>query len=218
MIDPLLASVNGQSVAPERSDMIGKDAFLRLFTAQLANQDPSSPQDGSQFIAQLATFASVEKLSTIDSRLGEVVGGLAAVNASTTSNLLGRGAIARGNTLCVTVPGPYTFDYHSEQPATDATLTITDASGRVVRTVAVDALVEGDGSIAWDGRDDRGRLVPAGTYNFAISGVDATGNPFDVEERIRGVITSVDYTSGAPVPTIGGVPVAMPDILRLDLV
>ena len=36
-------------------------AFLRLLIAQLKNQDPTKPVDPTQYVAQLAQFASVEQ-------------------------------------------------------------------------------------------------------------------------------------------------------------
>jgi flagellar basal-body rod modification protein FlgD len=36
--------------------------FLTLLVAQLKNQDPLAPQDGAQFIAQLAQFNSLDQL------------------------------------------------------------------------------------------------------------------------------------------------------------
>ena len=48
---------------------LGQDAFLKLLVTQLQHQDPSSPMDNSQFIAQLATFSSLEKLSAISTQV-----------------------------------------------------------------------------------------------------------------------------------------------------
>ena len=37
-----------------RESRLGQDAFLKLLTTQLANQDPLQPQDNGEFLAQLA--------------------------------------------------------------------------------------------------------------------------------------------------------------------
>ena len=51
---------------------LGQDAFMRLLTTQLQNQDPTQPQDNGEFIAQLATFSQLEKLSTIAAKLDQI--------------------------------------------------------------------------------------------------------------------------------------------------
>jgi flagellar basal-body rod modification protein FlgD len=52
-----------QAAAPPKDKTsLDKDAFLKLLVAQLKYQDPSSPVDSSQFMAQTAQFTQVEKL------------------------------------------------------------------------------------------------------------------------------------------------------------
>jgi len=41
--------------------MVNEQTFLKLLVAQLQNQDPMQPQDGIQFVAQLAQFSSLEQ-------------------------------------------------------------------------------------------------------------------------------------------------------------
>ena len=41
--------------------LANEQTFLKLFVAQLKNQDPLNPQDGTQFVAQLATFSQLEQ-------------------------------------------------------------------------------------------------------------------------------------------------------------
>jgi flagellar basal-body rod modification protein FlgD len=42
-----------------------KSQFLQLLVAQLKGQDPLNPMDGTQFVAQLAQFSSLEELINI---------------------------------------------------------------------------------------------------------------------------------------------------------
>ena len=46
--------------------------FLRLMTAQLANQDPLDPQSNEQMVAQLAQFSSLEATVSSQATLDEI--------------------------------------------------------------------------------------------------------------------------------------------------
>ena len=67
-----------------RANSLGSDAFLKLLVVQLQNQDPTNPQSNTEFIAQLATFSSLEQLTSINKAvssmatfLGDVSTGIA---------------------------------------------------------------------------------------------------------------------------------------------
>ncbi len=42
--------------------LANKNVFLQLLVAQLKNQDPLKPQDGAEFVAQLAQFSNLEQM------------------------------------------------------------------------------------------------------------------------------------------------------------
>lgn len=54
-------SANGTSPAAPTKDL-DKQAFLNLLVTQLRNQDPSSPMDSSQLMAQTTQLTTMEKL------------------------------------------------------------------------------------------------------------------------------------------------------------
>jgi flagellar basal-body rod modification protein FlgD len=60
------------STPTPRESRLGSDAFLKLLTTQLANQDPLKPQDNGEFLAQLAQFSSLEKLTSIETSIKEL--------------------------------------------------------------------------------------------------------------------------------------------------
>ena len=67
-----------------------KDMFLQLLVAQIKNQDPLNPTDGTQFVSQLAQFSELEQVVAIrgdlDSQIAaSTAAGTAATNSGTTA-------------------------------------------------------------------------------------------------------------------------------------
>jgi flagellar basal-body rod modification protein FlgD len=91
MIINSTSSVGSTTTGANTSSMtgaggLGQDAFLKLLVTQLQHQDPSKPLEDKEFIAQLATFTSVEKLSTISAQVAAIGQLLLESSLSTTRN------------------------------------------------------------------------------------------------------------------------------------
>jgi flagellar basal-body rod modification protein FlgD len=56
----------------ERADALGRDTFLTLLVTQLQHQDPTQPKEDAEFLAQLAQFSTLEKLSSIEASLNTI--------------------------------------------------------------------------------------------------------------------------------------------------
>lgn len=61
-VSDTLDRLNAPGTIPQQSaaSRLGSADFLRLMTAQLANQDPLEPQSNEQMLAQLAQFSTLE--------------------------------------------------------------------------------------------------------------------------------------------------------------
>lgn len=153
-----------QAAAGNKKDL-GQADFLRLMTEQLKNQDPLKPLDNKEFLGQLAQFSTVQGIQEMQNAMGQVATVMESDQALRAASLVGRDALVAADSVTVaagtTVNG--TVETKSNGPVT---VEITDATGRVVRRIDVDAASAGSHTFAWDGKDNAGTVMPAGTYGI----------------------------------------------------
>lgn len=72
-INPL-STFTTPSTTQERvpSQVLGQDDFLKLLVAQMTSQDPLSPQKDTEFIAQMASFTSLEQAKTMQKDMAQM--------------------------------------------------------------------------------------------------------------------------------------------------
>lgn len=68
----LLLSSQSQS-RKTGSDILGKDDFLKILMTQLQNQDPMNPMQDKDFVAQMATFSSLEQMQNMTKSIEQLV-------------------------------------------------------------------------------------------------------------------------------------------------
>ncbi|HVN82175.1 MAG TPA: flagellar hook capping FlgD N-terminal domain-containing protein [Terriglobia bacterium] len=83
------SSSASQSTDPltDPKNNLGEDQFFNMLITELQNQDPLQPVQGSEFITQLATFSSLEKLTSIESLLKQSLEGQATINQTSQQNV-----------------------------------------------------------------------------------------------------------------------------------
>ncbi len=216
----LVNSTSNLAGAPAASgtskSALGKDDFLKLMIAQLQNQDPLQPVDNQAFVAQMAQFSSVEQLHNVNDQLGNLLLAQNAGNQMSFASMVGKDVLF--NTDGVTlVPGqPAQVQATLADPADKVSALVTDASGKVVRTLPLGARQAGAVAVSWDGRDDNAQPLPAGDYKVTVSAYKASGAKVDVTERARGTVTGVKYQDGVAQLLVGGHAVALSDVVEID--
>jgi flagellar basal-body rod modification protein FlgD len=66
-----------------------KETFLKLLVAQIRNQDPLNPADGTEFLTQLAQFSQLEQLINIRSGIEALTGQLSEASAESEEQTAG---------------------------------------------------------------------------------------------------------------------------------
>jgi len=66
------ASTGGTSSAASAASL-NYDSFLKLFMAELQNQDPTSPMDTTEQMSQLASFSQVEQQVKMNTNLSTLI-------------------------------------------------------------------------------------------------------------------------------------------------
>lgn len=84
---PGVGQTSTSTLSTKSSSTIDHEAFLRLFVEQLKHQDPTSPMDPTESLAQLATFSQVEQGVATNKKLDSL---LAAQSLSQADGLIGR--------------------------------------------------------------------------------------------------------------------------------
>ena len=147
------------------SNDIDKDAFLKLMVAQLKYQDPLSPADPQQFLAQTAQFTSVEKLEHIATQVSEQTWAMA---LNTASGLVGQeitflrmdGTTGVGVVASATTdPDGIVLNVNGEEVPLGAITKIAPAPGAPTPATAnttdtTDGSESPDGTATTDGADD----------------------------------------------------------------
>lgn len=65
-------STNGTNQAAAQTQTLNQNDFLQLLSTQLANQDPTKPQDNSQLEAQLAQFSTVQGVTNLETSATQI--------------------------------------------------------------------------------------------------------------------------------------------------
>lgn len=147
-------------------DTLGQAQFMQLMIAQLKNQDPTKPMDPSEFLGQLAQFGTVSGIQNMQQSLTALSESLRSSQVLGGTSLVGHYVLADATEATLAETGSVAGTTEIPEGATSASITITDASGQLIRKMPISSQ-EGEVSFEWDGTTDLGTRAPAGNYKIS---------------------------------------------------
>lgn len=218
MITGVSSSTDSTSASEEMKKSIGmnKDDFLQLFITQLQNQDPLNPQDGTEFLSQLAQLTQVEQAYNTNTALEKL---LAAQNDSmslSAVSFIDKNVTAKGDSISFDGSTNVALTYDLETSADSVVISVSDGTGKVVRTIETGGNYGGKNSYTWDGTDNSGATVPAGIYSFSITATTTSGSTVSATTYTSGRVNGLSLSSETPTLIMGDVSVSLTDVIGVE--
>jgi len=189
-----------------KSNELGQSAFLELMITQLENQDPLSPQENSEFIAQLAQFSSVESLDKLNNNFDSFTNNFVANQALQASTLVGRSVTVPSDQTLLEAEGVITASVDVPNSTSDVSVNIYAENGTLVDQISLGPQPAGELVLRWDGMNAEvnGELtdwqsshddgVNAGVYRFEIT-TNLDGEPTELDTALSANVNSVTVSA-----------------------
>ncbi|MEI7681332.1 MAG: flagellar hook capping FlgD N-terminal domain-containing protein [Betaproteobacteria bacterium] len=205
------------AAAASSSGGMDKTSFLKLFTAQLQNQNPLEPVKNEAFVAQLAQFSQLEATTNMSESLSQLVASIKGDRMMNSSALVGK-MVAAPNTPAVLSQGnPVAVAIDLPAGANSVAITILDKGGNAVRSDTLPAQKAGLANYVWDGKDDNGTTLSDGNYVVTASAVVSGVNTAVTVAPMTQVL-SVSSTAASADPVLdlmGGASTQFSTVLRV---
>jgi flagellar basal-body rod modification protein FlgD len=181
------------------SKKLGKQDFLKLLVTQLRFQDPLSPTENTEFVAQLAQFSNLEGTQNINTSIedltkkletmvsGQATSATSISNASATS-LIGKRVRVTASDIIFDPSSKKGIDINVHADAGNTSvLSILDEKGVIVNALPISK--PGELLIQWNGQKIDGSMAPAGKYQLKITTRDGTADTgyTYLEDRVTGI-------------------------------
>jgi len=207
------------STQTSNASELGKDEFLKLLVTKLQYQDPLSPMEDEDFIAQLAQYSSLEQLSNISEALDEsnqlTYLQMQSLNNTMASDLIGKEVTAVYSGVYIEDNQPANISFTLDEAVSEIDFTISDFNGNVVATFSSENLTSGVNTVKWDGRDSLGNMVEDGYYYVEATATDSSGETFEPDLSITGVVDSIVYRDGSAYVRIHDMDIPLGDIMEI---
>ncbi len=196
------ATTTSSSNVTNPNGVLGKDDFLKLLMVELQNQDPTAPMDTDKILSQTSQLATLESSTNTNTSLTTLATALTASSQYAGISAIGKIADTGSNAITLTAGKTTDFEMYFPSAATTGNVNIIDVNGKIFKTLPIGATEVGVAQYSWDGTDNTGAKLDAGTYyaESAYTKVDGTAGTTRV-----GIypIQSIKFDSGITYAKLG---------------
>ena len=191
----LLNSVNGTQNSTTSATDATQSTFMQLLVTQMQNQDPLNPMDNSQVTSQMAQLATVTGVNTLNTTMNSLISSVQTGQSYQASSMIGQNVLVAGNSISTSGSGG-NYGINLPANADNVSVTIQNASGNIIKTIALGPQGAGIQPLSWDGTSNDGSVAPTGSYTFAVNATTA-GQSVGASSLAYAQVTSIaNSTSG----------------------
>lgn len=186
-----------QFVDAAKHNQMDKDAFLKLLSHQLQNQDPMEPMDQKKFAADLAQFSQLEQLANLNSKMdsmGSNTGNEAKFHGA---SFLGTEILTQGTTVNYSGKGEWVnIPFSLPENAKEVIVRLYDSSNQLVAEMKRENMEKGNHTLTWDGEMNDGTPALEDEYRMEVLGHNERGESFRAQTQSSGKVTGVSFERG----------------------
>jgi flagellar basal-body rod modification protein FlgD len=204
-----------QPGAQAEKDM-DQQAFLKLFTTQLQNQNPLEPVKNEAFVAQLAQFSQLEATTKMASSMETMAGVMQGDRLMAGASLIGKKVASPSGTAELVEGANVTGVLSLPAGASSIQLDVFDQNGSKVFTQNMGRQAPGDVTVRWEGFNAAGQRMPEGRYNV-VATVDAFGELSQVPISTPATVRSISMQNNELMLELNdGSSVSLAEVQRID--
>jgi len=207
-IDNIIAQYSKETATTQSATQsLGKTEFLKLLVAQLKNQDPLNPMDGTDFAAQLAQFSSLEQLNNLNEGIKNLgVYQMSQANAQAV-NLIGKEVVIGKGNAFQAAGNAVDLSYELSGAAKSVNVDIFDNNGALVDSFKVSDQAAGANRATWNGGGNHN-----GKYTFRVTATGANGAEVTATTLSSGKVTAVSFKNQSIYVNVDGREIAFSDV------
>jgi len=210
---------NSSTSSTSTNNTMDQNSFMKLLIAQMQNQDPMSPMDGTQFASQLAQFSSLQQLQNLNTSMTTSINANYAltqsINNTLSSTLIGKEVKIGGGNIQNSGQGTIQLGYTLPANASSVSITVTDSNGNVVKTLNNLPTASGDNKLSWDFSDNNGSTLPNGNYTYTVNATSMDGSSMTATPFIEGIISGVQFGANGASLMVGKSSYNLSDVLEI---